>query len=110
MKRIGSFLNIKIVTIDWLKECFMQEKILDEDAFRPESTTTNGAMHQELKKDKKNYKIKQNIFNGKTFAIQEESFINADLKDNDAHIVDAHEQIQRLERNIIENSGRVITD
>jgi len=47
MKRIGSFLNIKIVTIDWLKQCLMQETIMDEEKFRPESTTTNGKMHKE---------------------------------------------------------------
>lgn len=52
--------------------------------------------------------MRQNIFNGKTFAILEESFINADLKDDDDYVVSVQEKIKAIEKVIIENSGRVI--
>lgn len=45
--RIGSLLNIKVVTIDWLKQCFQNEIMLNEESFVPVYTTTNGSVHQE---------------------------------------------------------------
>jgi len=57
--------------------------------YKPVSTITNGSVHhQEMKKKTRNFKVRQNIFNGKTFAICEESFIDPELKDNDSHIID----------------------
>lgn len=97
-----------MVTLEWLKECLIQETKLNEDDFKPESTATNGSVHQEQKKKRRNYKIRQNIFNGKTFAILEESFIVPERKDDDEHIVQVQEFVQGLEKKIIENSGRVI--
>ncbi len=61
-----------------------------------------------MKKKTRNFKVRQNIFNGKTFAICEESFIDPELKDNDSHIIDVQERVQHIEKLVIENSGRVI--
>lgn len=45
MQRIGSFLKINVVSVEWLKQCLIQEKKLNEDNFKPESTTSNGTVH-----------------------------------------------------------------
>ena len=46
----------------------MEQKLNEED-FVPIYSSINGDVHHEQKKKTRNYKIKQNIFNGKTFAI-----------------------------------------
>ena len=42
-KNLGSWLNIQIVTIDWLRQCFRTKMVLDAEKYRPEQSLVNGA-------------------------------------------------------------------
>lgn len=72
---IKALLSIKTVSIEWLKQCFLQEKILPLEQFKPEVSDVNGARHTQTQNSQRaKYQIRQNIFNGKTFGICKESF------------------------------------
>lgn len=80
-KIFGSFLNIQVVTIEWLKQCFMQEKRLPEIKYFPLEARVDGSVHSEqtqVKKIRKSVQVKNNIFMGGTFAIRADSFPEMD--------------------------------
>ena len=98
------FLNIKVVTIDWLRQCFVKQEMVDSDLFKAMHTLISSDKQQQLaKKQRQKQVFKINIFNGKTFRIVAESFERDDM-DEAMHI------ISNLEKKILEYGGRLIDD
>eukprot|EP00347_Sterkiella_histriomuscorum_P001012 403373677 len=77
IKVIGQSHTFKLVTIQWLEECLIQEKLVKEDLFTPEyvNDSKNAISEEEmLKFRRQQYKAKSSLFKNKTFSIQEEGF------------------------------------
>jgi hypothetical protein len=98
-KLFGSFLNIHVVTLDWLKDSFMKEQRMTEIKYFPIETKVNGKVHSERAKVRKSYPVTKNIFMGDTFAIRAESFTSLD-----------ESSIQKMEKAIIQNGGHIKED
>lgn len=70
-------MNIQVVTLDWLKDCFLQESRVSEINYYPKEAKVDGSNHAEQSqngKQRKSYQVTKNIFMGGTFAIRAESF------------------------------------
>jgi hypothetical protein len=66
-----------VVTLDWLKDCFLQESRITELNYYPKEAKVDGSNHAEQtqsRKQRKSYTVTKNIFMGGTFAIKAESF------------------------------------
>jgi hypothetical protein len=66
-----------VVTLDWLKDCFLQESRITELNYYPKEAKVDGSNHAEqtqVRKQRKSYPVTKNIFMGGTFAIRAESF------------------------------------
>ena len=93
--------SLQLVTIDWLKECFLQEKHLNEEFYRPELVRDNSGLDSSeiQKKRKDNYKPKKDLFRKATFAIQTQSFNEVD-----------EDYIEGMRRMIMEHGGIVVDE
>lgn len=76
-KLFGNFMNIHIVSLDWLKDSFLHEKRLSEIKYLPVEGRLNGTVHAEKNK-RKTWSVTKNIFTGAIFAIRAESFTTLD--------------------------------
>lgn len=47
--RIKSFINIHVVTVDWLRDCLLQEKKISPEGYKPQAAGANG--YQYIKTD-----------------------------------------------------------
>ena len=88
-------MNIHVVTLDWLKDSFLQEKRLSELKYVPLEARENGSVHSQRNK-KRSHTVTKNIFMGGTFAIRAESFQTLDQSG-----------IDRMEKVIIQNGGYI---
>ena len=76
-KLFGTFMNIHVVTLDWLKDSFLHEKRMSELKYVPLEAKVDGSVHA-LKNKKRSHTVTKNIFMGGTFAIRAESFKTLD--------------------------------
>ncbi|CDW73016.1 UNKNOWN [Stylonychia lemnae] len=102
VKVIGQSHTFKLVTVQWLEECLLQEKWVAEDKFTPEYVKDNKTVSEEemLRFRKQQYKAKSKLFNNITFSIQEDSF---DALGDQKDIV-----IENMIRTIMEQGGKII--
>jgi hypothetical protein len=91
--------SVKIVTIDWLIDCFKQEKYVNEKIYKIDMTKDNNNFSKNELNRKRyiTYTNKKKLFNGITFAIDEESFGK-----------NKNEMIGRMKRLIMENGGILV--
>lgn len=77
------FLNIKVVTIEWLRHCFSKQEKLDSDLYKAIHSLVSSDAQKELakKQRQKRFFVKLNIFNGKTFRINTDSFQREDMSE-----------------------------
>lgn len=71
-------LNIQTVSMEWLRQCFIQEKLLPSELYKPQVSEVNGTSHTQpsltQNSQRASYRVKLNILQGKTFSIHRESF------------------------------------
>jgi hypothetical protein len=100
LKAFNSFLNIHVVTIEWLRQSLLQEKRLKEELFKPQEVKVDSTVHavtSDAQKKRSRIVVKKTIFTGKTFAINQVSFNKKTAKD-----------FEDMERVIISNGGVMI--
>ena len=92
---VTTMLNFQTVSIDWLRQCLLQEQVLPCENYKPEVLEVNGQHSGSSQRSR--FAVKQNLFLGRTFAVRKESY-----KDP--------KQVAHMEQVIIERGGRVIDD
>ena len=97
--------HLDLVTPHWLKSCLLKQRQAKEGLFRPivVKTTTETVMAGVNKsasaKSGLNYRVKQNLFQGQTFAVMSDTFISAG---------ETCDFVEGIKRRIFEYGGKVV--